>query len=362
MNCQDIQKFAFTYLDAEFDARERGEFEEHLKLCSPCRLTVHRDAMMKDVVARHLRTNSGADCNHVALRGKICASLERVQRRKLQQSIGVGVAVAASVVAVIAVGQAVPGDHGASRGDALARSQPVTLAPRSAAAVPVPQPLPGFVPVGARPTELAVARAPVAARAAEPHLPGLEPSNIQRVSARMEGSAAAADAGEVLRGALRPGAMVERSPFGAVRSEDSLRQIVQVHMADPPAEISGPPARIQRYLQSRLPGVGSLPLAEGAGLELRGARIAVLGGQLVVIYSYAAYGSPLTVVSRAKAHGDEPDVESLGPDHQGPSGVMLDRRSGLHLLHVVEQNRVLTLVGELGAPAMMQLLPSGVLL
>ena len=33
MNCQDVQKFAFTYLDGEFDSRERAEFEEHLRLC-----------------------------------------------------------------------------------------------------------------------------------------------------------------------------------------------------------------------------------------------------------------------------------------------------------------------------------------
>ncbi|MBI5608483.1 MAG: hypothetical protein HY902_06340 [Deltaproteobacteria bacterium] len=186
-------------------------------------------------------------------------------------------------------------------------------------------------------------------------------ANIQRVSARLD-SDPAGDAGEVLRGRLGAGAMVERSPFGAVRSEDSLRQMLQVHQADPPPEVTGTPAKILRYLQMRLPGVGPLPLAEGAGVDLRGARIAVLGGQVVVIYSYSAYGNPLTVISRALARGDDPDVEALGPDGHATSGVMLDRRAGLHLLHVVEQNRMLTLVGELGAPAMMHLLPAGTFL
>ncbi len=345
MNCQDIQKFAFTYLDAEFDGRERGEFEEHLQHCNCCRQSVGRDAMMRDLVAhhlqqapKHLQAQSAVRSSSAELRGRVCASLDQIERRRVQRTVGATLFLAAAVTVVV-VGQALPGDHRGERQTDAAQQEPAI----------VPQRLPQVAQAAMMPTQLA-ARQP------------LVQAPIQRVAAHLDNLAAAGDAGEVLRGRLGAGAMVERSPFGAVRSEDSLRQMLQVHQADPPPEVAGAPAKIQRYLESRLPGVGPLPLAEGAGVDLRGARIAVLGGQLIVIYSYAAYGSPLTVISRALARGDEPDVEALGPGGRAPSGVMLDHRAGLHLLHVVEQNRVLTMVGELGAPAMMQLLPSGALL
>lgn len=363
MNCQDVQKFAFTYLDAEFDARERGEFEEHLKLCGPCRLAVNRDAQMKETVARHLLQIHAGSCQGAELRSRVCASLERAERRRVRQSIGVTVALAATVVTVVAVGQAVPGDHSerqvAGTAPAPAASAKQAVPVLAARAAVVPQALPGSAAMANPAVPAAPAEQFAALRAADLRRADREPGAIQRVSARLDAAPAAYDAGEVLGGRLGPGSLVERSPFGAVRSEESLRQMVQLHTADPPPEIAGPPARIQRYLQARLPGVGPLPLAEGAGIDLRGARIAVLGGRLVVIYSYTAYGSPLTVVGRAIARGDEPDIEAVGPDSKGPSGVMLDRRAGIHLLHVVEQNRVLTLVGELSAPAMMQLLPTG---
>lgn len=370
MNCQDIQKFAFTYLDAEFDGRERGEFEEHLQHCTCCRQLVARDAMMRDLVARHLQQASSRGnpqasmrCSSAELRGRVCASLDQIERRRVQRTVGATLFLAAAVTVVV-VGQALPGDHRGERQADLAGLMPAlpatvpTQAPQPVAqtaglqAAVVPQRLPGAA--------AQVQQAPRIPTQLAGQALGRQ-ANIQRVSARLD-SDPAGDAGEVLRGRLGAGAMVERSPFGAVRSEDSLRQMLQVHQADPPPEVTGTPAKIQRYLQTRLPGVGPLPLAEGAGVDLRGARIAVLGGQVVVIYSYSAYGNPLTVISRALARGDDPDVEALGPDGHATSGVMLDRRAGLHLLHVVEQNRMLTLVGELGAPAMMHLLPSGSLL
>jgi hypothetical protein len=115
-------------------------------------------------------------------------------------------------------------------------------------------------------------------------------------------------------------------------------------------------------LQLRVPGAAALPLAEGAGVRLRGARIGVMAGQTVVIYNYTAYGSPLTVVSRSRAQALEADVEQLGPDQRGPSGLVLDHRAGLQMLHVIAHEQMLTLVGDLPAPAMLQLLPAGSLL
>jgi hypothetical protein len=399
MNCQDVQKFAFTYLDAEFDARERGEFEEHLRLCCGCRTQVSRDAMMKDLVARHLHASpcQGADqrLQVEQLRARVCQGMERSQRRQIQTSIGVSVA--ALAVMAVAVGQLLPGDHGHRGEDGLGRSDQLTggqagakplLAKASgslhqAAATPpstpaqiaeqkanwpavIPQPLPGQAA-----TPLPAGRPQLRADSLALQDSGLRQAAdrgawMQPVSARMaRGSLedrGASAGGEVLAGVLSPGAMTQRSPFGAVRSEESLRQMVQLHLADLPPEISGPAARVQRYLQLRVPGAAALPLAEGAGVRLRGARIGVMAGQTVVIYNYTAYGSPLTVVSRSRAQALEADVEQLGPDQRGPSGLVLDHRAGLQMLHVIAHEQMLTLVGDLPAPAMLQLLPAGSLL
>ncbi len=405
MNCQDVQKFAFTYLDAEFDARERGEFEEHLRLCCDCRTIVSRDAMMKDLVARHLHASP---CQVENLRARVCQGIDRSQRRQIQTSIGVSVAVLA--VMVVTVGQILPGDHpGRSEGqplDGLGRVNSAGfgggLNGRQAAAPQQAAPLQVQGPSSARQSQAAAALAavqpsrPLAAAQAGGNqvipqvLPAAGASAGQVVQAGLGGRAGLADdslgerggamqrvaarvdlvareggqrdAGQVLAGTLGPGALTERSPFGAVRSEESLRQMVQVHLADLPPEVAGTPARVQRYLQLRVPGAATLPLAHGAGITLRGARIGVIGGQTAVLYSYIAYGSPLTVIGRARAQGQEVDVEQTGPDQRDPSGLVLDHRAGLQLLHVVSHQQVLTLVGDLPAPAMLQLLPAGSLL
>ena len=360
MNCQDIQKFAFTYLDGEFAAHERGEFEEHLRRCMPCRTSIDREALLREMVSRHLRP---APCNlrvvsGQALRAKVCAGLDRVDRQQRNQTVAVTVAAVAVVFVAVAVSSGVSGDR-STRGQQLAAA-PVTVPPNAVAVVAVAQPK-------------VAAAAP--AVAPEPHmLPGasaavLRPASlqggvIQQVAAHVDlgGHFGQQAGGEVLGGRLPASAMVEKSPFGAVRSEDGLRQMVQVHFANLMPEVVGTPARVQRYLEARLPGVGPLPLAQGNGVQLNGARIGVLGGQPAVIYSYVAYGVALTVVSRSRAQVEDADVERAQPDARSPSGVLLDRRGGLHLLHVVARDRVLTLVSELAPQAMLPLLPTAPLL
>ena len=93
-----------------------------------------------------------------------------------------------------------------------------------------------------------------------------------------------------------------------------------------------------------------------------GARLAVVGAVPVAVYSYRAWGVPLTVISRSAAQAtaqpdDEAEVEPLAPDAAPPAGVLLDRRAGVSLLHVLSQDRVLTLVSELGGHALLDLAP-----
>lgn len=388
MNCQDIQKFSFTYLDGEFAEGERAEFEEHLRRCPPCKIGIDREAMMRDVISRHMRpTPCGLRAVRSApLRAKVCAGLDRVERQHRNRAVGVVVVSVAAVALAVAVGHGVPGDRGQPAAQ-MAQGEPVAprlaaVAVRAAApaavAAAVPQAIPQAIgQVGvARAANAQLIGAAVQPAALQPA--SLQPAalaaaggpagNVQKVAARVDlppdvlANLQRQPPSEVLQGRLPAEALRGSSPFGAVRSEDSLRQLVQLHTANLQPEVVGAPARIQRYLQSHGSGVAVLPLAQGAGVQLLGARIYALGGQPVVIYSYLAFGSALTVVSRARAETADADVEPAQPNAQGLSGVVVDHRNGLHLLHAVAQDRVLTLVGELPPQAMLKLLPAAPLL
>lgn len=43
MNCDDIQKGIYVYLDDEFAEPERRDFEDHVRACARCRLSVERE-------------------------------------------------------------------------------------------------------------------------------------------------------------------------------------------------------------------------------------------------------------------------------------------------------------------------------
>ncbi|MBM4344451.1 MAG: zf-HC2 domain-containing protein [Deltaproteobacteria bacterium] len=353
MNCQEVNKFSQTYLDGEFASHERGEFEEHLRRCAPCRMAVDREALLRDVVARHLRPAPCAvrAAHTAALRGKVCAQFDRLERRQRNRAIGASVASVAVVAIAVAVTYGVPGDRTSSnsaRPVALREPPGRQVDPRTAVAVAVPSavaPVPKLVPQAMPAGQGLAARVPVIAAAAAAANPQVMP-----VTARV---ALGPDRGQIAAPA---------DPFGALRSPHALRQLVQVHLANLQPEVTGSPARIQRYLQARAADVGALPLAQGTGVQLIGARIHVIGGQPAIIYQYAAFGSALTVVSRPRAAASEGDIEPSEPQTPAAVGLLLDRFNGMHLLHAVSAERVLTLVGELSPQAMVQLLPAAPIL
>ncbi len=358
MNCQDVQKFAYTYLDAEFDGRERGEFETHVRMCPPCREAVERDALFRDMVRAKLGAVE-APCADLKLR--LQARMDCVQQRRSVTTVVVPMAIAASVtVAIVGWQWRVASDkpHAqivvAQAGRSpivVAQATPLNKAQQQLAHAPA---LLNRMPLVAMQAQ----QPPQNLNRGQPVHGNPAAGGLQLVSAN------ANDSGEVLRGAIQPSSLVDHSPFGAVRSDASLRTMARVHAAQLPPEVGGPATKVQRYLAQRMPTVNGapamvppLPLSEGAGVELLGARLAVLGPQLVVIYSYRAYGTPLTVFSRAKvADVDDPEVAATAPDNHD-SGVLLDQRAGLHLLHVVSRDRVLTLVSELSASALLPLVP-----
>ena len=316
MNCQDVQKFAYTYLDAEFDGRERGEFETHLRMCPPCKQAVERDALFRDMVRAKLCVNVPCD----DLKSRLQSRLDCAQQRRSMTTVVVPMAIAATVTVAIVGWQWRVNQPQVRVVAVQLPRQPVALAQAK------PQPVVRAPALLNKNGLLAMPTAVMPSALAQNRQPLQHASGLQLVSAN------ANDAGEVLRGAIAPSSLVDRSPFGAVRSDTSLRAMARVHAAQLPPEVGGPATKVQRYLAQRMPAVDGhpamvppLPLSEGAGVELLGARLAVLGPQLVVIYSYRAYGTPLTVFSRAKvADMDDPEVEATAPDNHD-SGVLLDQ-------------------------------------
>ena len=382
MNCNDVQKFAYSYLDGEFDSRDRGEFEAHLAHCRPCHQAVGCDAAYRAVVRETLQrapdgmraTNDGArpaaGATCAGLDRRVRACLDRVERRTVTRRLLAPATLAAGVVGVLLVGQRVApardgtaavtdaaGLNRAANTDRAAGTDPSALA--TAGSTPTvrvrtpdaasPQVAMAGLASGRR--ALAAAQAIVVPREVALGRPvGADP--LQLVA-----SHAAAAPAEVLRGGLDPNAYAESGPFGAVRSDESLQAMVRLHSARVPHEVTGSANRVQRYLTQRLPSAGPLPLGEGEGIRLLGARIAVVGSQPVVLYHYDAFGAPLTVFARARASAGDADVEMHAPDGAAAHGMLLDRHTGLHLLHVVEHDRIVTLVSELGAPALLQIAP-----
>lgn len=73
MNCRDVQKFIYVYLDEEFDKRESLEFEAHVGHCAVCRDLVRFEEHFRVRLRNHLRSTSAPE----SLRQKICGALDK---------------------------------------------------------------------------------------------------------------------------------------------------------------------------------------------------------------------------------------------------------------------------------------------
>lgn len=55
IGCDDFRKFLDAYLDDEFDARDRAEFDAHVALCGPCRRHLEQQVWFRRAVRPHLQ-------------------------------------------------------------------------------------------------------------------------------------------------------------------------------------------------------------------------------------------------------------------------------------------------------------------
>ncbi len=343
MNCQDIQKFAYTYLDGEFDDRDQVEFQTHLGMCPPCRDTVERDATFRDAVRRHL---SPSVVDPSVREGVLRRLAEAHNNARMSRTVAIPLALAASLALAVVSWQAIQ-QNTPDQGQ-VASTAPAQLA----AALPAPPPPTPAPTVAVKPAkkELMVAAAPTQppkAVAITPlpvnANPALAPTDrlnpVKLVSNKSAG-------GKVLE--------ARQSPFGAIRSPSSLRAMVRSHVRPLPPEVRGRSAVVQRFLRERLPFVGSPPIADGVGVQLHGARLTRFVGRPVVHYYYEAYGKPLTVFRFMRGASDEPfedpEVEraSPGDPRTVTESALLDQLAGYSILHSLRGGELTCLVSELG--------------
>ena len=48
MHCFDARRFTQAYVDGEFDARDKGEFDAHVRDCSDCRSTARFEGWFRE--------------------------------------------------------------------------------------------------------------------------------------------------------------------------------------------------------------------------------------------------------------------------------------------------------------------------
>jgi mycothiol system anti-sigma-R factor len=75
VNCRDVQKFVYVYLDEEFDKRDSLEFEAHVSQCNECRSMVRAEEHFRLRLKNQLRCQPAP----AALRDRIVACLQEVE-------------------------------------------------------------------------------------------------------------------------------------------------------------------------------------------------------------------------------------------------------------------------------------------
>lgn len=102
VDCTDFRHYLDPYLDGEFDARERAEFDAHLATCSDCRRHYEQSAWLQNAARSVLqRPEHLGDDARARITGKLRAAQRPERRRRAMKNVAKGVVpalVAASAI------------------------------------------------------------------------------------------------------------------------------------------------------------------------------------------------------------------------------------------------------------------------
>jgi len=320
MNCVDVRKFVYLYLDGELAAHDRGEFEGHLAGCLECRETVGFEARFRGSLRQALRATDPKP-DSAALRARVEAALVRETVGSIHADrgassvsswrwVGLPLAAAASLGLVVASGA-----YLTSRGSSPAD---IEIGPSGSARA-------------ANPTR-SEAIPPVATASRQ-----VEPAFAAPVAASGGVSPAAFTAGGAPAG-------------GPVRASELAVGLVRAH-ADPlPAEFVGTREEIARYVRAKAPFRSAPPLRESSTIRLLGVRLDHCADEPVVVYYYSVFGKPVTAIQRPNGEGQEYARASRPITSSSTLG-------GYHLVHIDSGDVTTHLVSDLDQPAVDGLMP-----
>ncbi len=154
--------------------------------------------------------------------------------------------------------------------------------------------------------------------------------------------------------AVAAGVLIAVAAWNAVpllTDEDAtVRHAVAAHRTPMPSEVTGGEESVRRFVRANAPFAADVPLAQGAGLELIGARLTQVEGQIAVIYQYQKDGRRVSVL-QASTPAMAAKFGNRRPAHRGHRhgyGVVTFGARGVH-------NAV---VGELPEQEMVRLVPA----
>ena len=376
MICDDVRKYDYAYLDGEFDRRERAEFEAHITVCAPCRGHVEAAASFRDGLRRHLRCDQAP----THLRARICAGLDASDAADGLPRWVIPIAMAAGLSLVVVGWQWSVANTTEVAGTSVARAGGLGTAmnagtvggstkighTRSAAAksansapirtVKTPTLVAGTMKIGVRGSD---------PKQTAQHRPAMRVTRSLRNNMEYCESERRAGAGvrlvdhiettEVLGGGVGNEFLAQDGNYGAIRTRANLRALVGSHMQPVPPEVAGS-ARVQDWLRRAAPGHSSVPIAEGAGVRLLGARLGHLGSRRVVTFRYIAFDKPVTVVRYLPVLGrglfdDRP--EPAADQQPERNGAVRDMVAGYSVVHTVKSGEIMSVVSELEHQALM---------
>lgn len=101
MNCQDLERLLYPYLDGEFQPEERVDLETHLSGCADCRRRAEEEKQMQQALRRAARHSVSGMRAPASLRAGIEVGLKQEQRRV---QFGVWLRAGAMALVVVTVG------------------------------------------------------------------------------------------------------------------------------------------------------------------------------------------------------------------------------------------------------------------
>lgn len=235
MQCSDVRKFIYVYLDEEFDRAESRELEAHLLECPSCRDMCRFEERFRVRLRHQLSVQRAPD----ALRSRVLSCIANPQP-------------------VAEIAERAP--HEPALPVAGYRWVPMALAASVAAVVLWPFPL-----------------------------------QTERTSIRTAGVLGIGAAPEASEDEAKPPKAAD--PVAGIE-HTVVEEAVETHEDDPPLDLIGDTPTINRYLTSRTRVAMVPPLPETPETRLVGVRVLRTGLRPTAMYTYDHLGRRMTVVQR----------------------------------------------------------------